>query len=168
MKKFFRDWVYPVLAAVVIALLINKFILFKIYVPSESMVPTIMIGDQIFVTKVYNTDNIRRGDILVFYSEELGDLLIKRVIGLPGENIDIKDDGSVYVNDTKIDEPYVVDPSTKEGHFSVPEDHFLFLGDNRINSKDSRYWSNPYINKKHIKGKARIIVFPFKRFGEVK
>jgi signal peptidase I len=168
LKRFIKDWVYPIVTAIIIAMLINRFVLFKIYVPSESMKQTIMVGDQLFVTKVYNTEKIKRGDILVFYSEELGDLLIKRVIGLPGEKVEIKDDGSVFINGSKIEEPYVKYNQSRTGSFNVPKDHFLFLGDNRANSKDSRYWKNPYISKDEIKGKARIIVFPFSRFGVVK
>ena len=167
MNKFLKEWVYPVIVAVVIALLINKFILFKIYVPSESMFPTIKIGDQLFVTKVYDKNKIKRGDILVFYSEELGDKLIKRVIGLPGQKVVIKTDGSVYIDDIRIDEPYVVNMSDMGGTFNVPENHYLFLGDNRVNSKDSRFWKDPYIPEDEILGKARIIVFPFSRFGIV-
>lgn len=167
-KKFFSEWVVPVVVAIVIALLINKFLLFKIYIPSESMVPTLRVGDQLFVTKIYNKNSIKRGDILVFYSEELGELLIKRVIGLPGEEVEVKNDGTVYVNGQKIDEPYVVNKSPKTGKFQVPEGKVLFLGDNRANSKDSRYWSDPYISLSQIKGKARVIVFPFKRMSFVK
>jgi signal peptidase I len=168
MKNFIKDWIYPIATALIIAVLINKFLLFKIYVPSESMVPTIMIGDQLFVTKVYNKDKIKRGDILVFYSEERGELLIKRVIGLPEEKIEIKEDGTVFVNGSKIDEPYVANKDKKSGTFNVPKGHYLFLGDNRANSLDARYWQDPYIPEAAIKGKARITVFPFRRFGLVK
>lgn len=168
MKKFFMDWIVPIAIAVLIALAINKLLLFKIVVPSESMFPTIKINDQIFVTKIYDTSKIKRGDIIVFYSDELNELLIKRVIGLPGEKVEIKDDGSVFINGTKIDEPYVKNTSNQTGSFNVPEGHFLFLGDNRSNSRDSRYWDNPYISKDKIKGKARIIVYPFSRFGLLK
>lgn len=167
-KKFFFDWVVPVVVAIVIALLINKFLLFKIYIPSESMVPTLQVGDQLFVTKVYNKDRIKRGDILVFYSEELSELLIKRVIGLPGETVEIKGDGTVYVDGQGLDEPYVINKSTKTGKFQVPEGKVLFLGDNRANSKDSRYWQEPYISLDDVRGEARIIVFPFKRVSLVK
>ena len=165
MKKFFYDWIVPVAIAVVIALLINKLLLFKIYIPSESMVPTLRIGDQLFVTKIYNKDKIQRGDILVFYSEELDELLIKRTIGFPGEEVEIKNNGEVYINGRKLEEPYVVHESSKGGKFKVPEGHLLFLGDNRANSRDSRYWDNPYISMNNVKGKARIRVFPFKRIS---
>jgi signal peptidase I len=167
-KKFFFDWIVPVAVAIVIALLINKFLLFKIYIPSESMVPTLQVGDQLFVTKIYNKDKIKRGDILVFYSEELSELLIKRVVGLPGESVEIKSDGVVYINGEKLDETYVANKSSKTGKFQVPENKLLFLGDNRANSKDSRYWQEPYISLDKVRGKARVIVFPFRRMSFVK
>lgn len=167
-KKFFNDFIVPILLAVVLTIIINKGILFKIYIPSESMLPTLQIGDQCFATRIYNKDNIKRGDVIVFYSKELDELLIKRAVGLPGEKVDIDDKGSVYINGEKLDEPYVVYPDGLAANFKVPEDCYLFLGDNRVNSRDARYWENPYINKKDIKGKAKIRVFPFKRFGILK
>ena len=168
LKKFTKEWVVPVIMAIIIAMLINRYILFKIYIPSESMVPTLGIGDQLFVTRVYNKDRIKRGDMLVFYSHELEDLLIKRVIGLPGEEIELKGDGAVFVNGEKLEEPYVVNKSNKSGKFLVPEGKFFFLGDNRANSRDSRVWEEPYISKNDVRGKAQVIVFPFKRFGFIK
>lgn len=167
-KKFFFEWIVPIVSALIIAMIINKFLLFKVYIPSESMVPTLKIGDQLFVTKIYDTDKIKRGDIIVFYSDELNDLLIKRVIGLPGEIVDIKDGGKVYINGDLLDEPYVKNTDPKGGTFKVPEGKYLFLGDNRSNSKDSRWWKNPYIDKSDIKGKAQIRVYPFDRIGTLK
>lgn len=167
-KKLFKDYLIPILVALVLTLLINKFLLFKIYIPSESMVPTLKIGDQAFATKIYNYSNIKRGDVLVFYFAPENQLFIKRVIGLPGETVKVDDDGVVYVNGTKLDEPYVKNKDKKPGNFIVPKDSYLFMGDNRANSFDGRYWSNPYINKKDIKGKAQLIVYPFSRFGFIK
>lgn len=167
-QKFISDFIIPIALAAVLAVVINRFLLFKIYIPSLSMSPTLQVGDQCFATRVYNTGNIKRGDIVVFKSDELGELLIKRVIGLPGEHVEVTNDGSVYVNGSKLDEPYVVNRSPITGKFDVPEDHFLFLGDNRSNSNDSRFWKNPYIDKKDIKGKAKLRVFPFSRFGVLK
>ncbi len=166
-KKIIYDWILPILAAIVIAYLINTFLLFKVYIPSESMVPTLNKDDQLFVTKVYNRNNIKHGDVLVFYSHELQDLLIKRVIGLPGDKVEVKD-GIVYLNGEKLDETYVKYPSKKPGSFVVPEGKYLFMGDNRANSNDSRYWENPYIDGKDIRGKAQIRVYPFNRMGLIK
>lgn len=168
-KSFFLDWIIPILAALLLAGLIHKFLLFKIKVPTGSMMPTVEIGDQLFVTKIYNTNNIKRGDIVVFNSDELSEPLLKRVIGLPGEHVEIKSDGSVYVNGNKLQEDYVKYPGGKaDMSFDVPTGKFLMLGDNRNNSDDARYWNNPYIDGKDIEAKAQITVYPFNRIGFVK
>jgi signal peptidase I len=167
-KSFVSDILVPVLVALVLAFVINKLLLFKIYIPSESMSPTLEVGDNCFATVIYNKDNIKRGDIIVFYSEELDSLLIKRVVGLPGEKVEIDNTGVVYINGEKYEEPYVINKSDMMGSFQVPEDHYLFLGDNRANSKDARFWEEKYIKKDDIKGKARITVFPFNRFRILK
>lgn len=164
-KKIFQDWVVPVLVAIILSILINKFLFFTVEVPSESMVPTIKINDRIVVTKIYDRKKLKRGDIVVFYSRELHDTLIKRLIGLPGDKVQVKEGGQVYINGKKIDEPYVVYPDNLEKSFTVGEDKYLFFGDNRPISKDARRWENPYIDGKDLKGKARFIIFPFRRAG---
>ncbi|GAA0177589.1 signal peptidase I [Clostridium sediminicola] len=168
LDSFVKDWIIPVVLAVALAFFINAFIFFQVSVPTSSMYPTIKPGDRIIVTRVYNPSNLDRGDIVVFESDELKETLIKRLIGLPGDEIQIDDSGTVFVNGEIIDEPYIVNPQNKPGYFAVPEGKYLFLGDNRANSKDSRYWENPFIDANKIKGKARFILFPFKRFGEFK
>lgn len=164
-KRIFLDWIAPVLIAIILALLINKFLFFTVSIPSESMVPTIKVKDRIVVTRVYDRTKLKRGDIVVFYSRELDDILIKRLIGLPGDKVEVKDGGQVYINGEKIDEPYVVYPDNLEKSFTVGEDKYLFFGDNRAISNDARRWENPYIDGKDIKGKARFIIFPFRRAG---
>lgn len=167
--KFAKEWLIPIIIALLFTFLINRFVFFNILVPTESMYPTIKPGDRIVVTKIYNMNNLKRGDCIVFYSKELGDTLIKRLIGLPNDNVEIKANGEVYINGNKTDETYVVYNGGKTGlTFKVPEDQYFFLGDNRGNSKDSRYWSNPFISKDDIKGKARFIMYPFNRFGVLK
>ena len=160
--KAIKEWVLPIGTAIVLTLLINKFLIFKVKVPTGSMIPTINKNDQLFVTRIYNYDKIKRGDILVFNSRELHENLIKRVIGLPGDSISIAE-GTVIVNGEVIDEDYVKNNSLNyEGTFKVPEDEYFFLGDNRSDSKDSRLWQEPYINKEDIFGKALIKIYPFK------
>ncbi|WP_034849084.1 signal peptidase I [Clostridium hydrogeniformans] len=169
-----KDWIIPIVAAVIISLLINKFLLFKVYIPSESMYPELTEGDHLFVTKIYNYSKIKRGDILVFDFEEgkknnvKEELLIKRVIGLPGENVEVKNDGKVFINGEELNEPYVKNPSNQTGSFTIPKGKYLFLGDNRANSNDARSWQNPYIDEKDIRGKARVRVYPFNRLGILK
>lgn len=167
-NKIFKDWIVPIIAAIIIAFIINKLIFFNVTVPTGSMLPTINLGDKILVTRVHNKNNLKHGDVVVFHSDELEEDLIKRLIGLPNDEVEIKEDGSVYINNEKIDESYVVYPGGKAGKFKVPEDSYFFMGDNRINSLDARYWEKPFIPKKDIMGKARIIISPFSRFGKLK
>lgn len=132
------------------------------------MVPTINVGDRLMVNRVYTKDNLKRGDILVFYSNELQETLIKRVIGLPGDHIIIKD-GIVNVNGEDLQEDYVKnnDFSDDELIYDVPEGKYFFLGDNRPVSKDSRRWINPYVDQADIKGKAILKYYPLKDFGSM-
>ena len=166
-KKIFNEWVIPIVLALVIAKAINMFIFFNVYVPTGSMIPTINENDRMLVTKIYNTENIKRGDIIVFYSEELQETLIKRAIGLPGDEIKIVE-GKLYINGEEIEEDYVKNNENDySGEFKVPEGKFFFLGDNRANSWDARKWINPYIDASKIKGKARFRFYPFDNIGSL-
>jgi len=162
----FREWIIPIIAAIGIAFLINKFLVYNVYIPSESMVPTLNVGDKLMVTRVYDTNKIKRGDIIVFYSEELNEILIKRAIGLPGDHIKIHN-GIVNINGEDIKEDYVKNNENLDGKFDVPDNKFFFLGDNRNRSNDARRWINPYIDASNIQGKARIKFYPFKDFGSL-
>lgn len=170
MKNFIKEWVIPSLIALVIALLINRFIFQIVEVPTGSMISTIMPGDRLYVNKMFNINNVERGDILVFDSEEISKYLVKRLIGLPGDKIEINSDGEVYINGEKLDEPYAVKPTGEqlEQTFEVPEDCYFFLGDNRPQSQDARSWKQPYINEKYIKGEALYRLFPFNKIGKLK
>lgn len=169
MKNLIKEWIIPLGIAVVLALLINKFVFFNIKVPSLSMFPTIQADDRILVTRVYKPANLKTGDIVVFYLKEKDEKLIKRLIGVPGDKVEVKDDGSVYVNGKKLDEPYVKNPGGPSGTYQVPADSYFFLGDNRTDSLDSRLWKDsPYISSKDILGKAQFVIYPFNRFGKLK
>ena len=162
--NFFKDWIIPIIIAVVLAILINRFLIFRVYIPSSSMAPTLNVNDRLLVTKVYKPENLKRGDIVVFNSKELDEIVIKRLIGLPGDEIRF-DGTSVYVNGKKLDEPYVKNPMEFYGTFKVPEGKYFFLGDNRANSNDARFWKNPYINGDQILGKAQVKIYPFNVIG---
>ena len=164
--SFFSEWIIPIIAAIGIAILINKFLVYNVYIPSESMVPTLNVGDKLMVTRVYDTDKIKRGDIIVFFSEELDEVLIKRAIGIPGDHIKIHD-GIVNVNGEDIKEDYVKNNENYDGDFNVPDNKFFFLGDNRSRSYDARKWINPFIDASNIQGRARIKFYPFKDFGSL-
>ena len=166
--NFFKNWLIPVITAIVISLLIQKFIFFNVYLPpSGSMIPTLNNNDRALVSRIYNIDNDNRGSIFVFYSEELNERLVKRLIGLPGDKIEIKN-GVIFVNSTQLNENYVKNNNIYNGTFEVPEGKYFFLGDNRAISYDSRFWKNPYIDSSDIKGKLQFRFYPLKDFGTVK
>ncbi|MEL7647170.1 MAG: signal peptidase I [Sedimentibacter sp.] len=168
MKYFFREWVVPVAIALIIVLFLNKFVFILVTVPTGSMEDTIIPGDRLYVNELFDIKEAKRGDILVFKSEELDNKrLVKRLIGLPGETIEITSDGNVYVNGEKLNEPYAVDWEGDAKTFNVPENSYFFLGDNRPISYDARYWQNPYINESKIIGKVLFRFFPFNRMGKV-
>jgi signal peptidase I len=166
--KIFSDYIIPIIIAFILAMLIRQFLFYQIVVPTASMSPTIKVNDHLIVTKVYNKNSLKRGDVVVFNSKELNEKLIKRLIGLPNDTINITEDGKVYVNGKLIDQPYVVNNGGKGGIYKVPDGKYFFLGDNRSNSYDSRYWQNPYIPWADIQGKARFILFPFNRIMVLK
>lgn len=172
MKKektgFFYDWIVPIIIAIFLAFLINRFVIYKVQIPSESMVPTLNVNDQLFVTRVYNPEKLKRGDIVVFdYDQENEKIkMIKRLIGLPGDTVEITD-GVVSVNGEQLDEKYIGEADLYNGKYNVPEGEYFFLGDNRKWSKDSRYWPYHFIKADAIEGKAQLKVFPFSDFGWV-
>ena len=159
MKKFlgfFKD----IAICFVIALLINKFIFMFAFVPTGSMKPTIMEKDRIIVDKISLLFNeIERGDIVVFESEnDVVDekLLVKRVIGLPGDTIEIQQ-GIVYINDQEYKEEYVYYPDEQSMEkITLGEEEYFMLGDNRSNSYDARFWNKKTVSKNSIIGYARL------------
>ena len=169
MTYIFREWIMPVVIALLIVIFLNKFIFILVTVPTGSMEETIMPGDRLYVNELFDIKNAKRGDILVFKSDELDEKrLVKRLIGLPGDMVEVKADGTVFVNEEKLEEPYATQAVTDSRIFNVPENSYLFLGDNRPISYDARYWENPYINEEKIIGKAIFRFFPFSRIGKIK
>lgn len=168
-RKLLKEWIIPFALEILIVLLLIKFVFFFIVVPTGSMIPTIDEHSYLFATRVYNAaETVKRGDILAFQSDELGQVLIKRCIGLPGDHVELDDEGKLYINGEYMEEPYVVNTSSMSGVFDVPEGCFLFLGDNRAESYDARMWNNPYISADKIQGKARFTIWPFSNFGVLK
>ena len=166
------DYLKMIIFVVIFVLVMNNFIIVNALIPSESMENTIMTGDRIFGNRLsYLASEPERGDIIIFrFPDDERQLYIKRVIGLPGDEINIVE-GKVYINnsDTPLDEPYLAEEMIGDyGPFEVPEDSYFVLGDNRNKSKDSRIWSNKYVRKGQIEGKAIVRYFPFDTMGTIK
>ena len=151
--KEFLSWVEVIVVAVVLAFFLVTFIIVNATVPSGSMENTIMPGDRLLGLRLtYYFSSPKRGDIAVFHYPVDDELLgkktnyIKRVIGLPGETVEIRN-AKIYINgsDEPLDEPYLKEEWTvmNDGFtYEIPEDCYLMIGDNRNNSSDARYW--PY------------------------
>lgn len=165
------EWIKVILIAGILALIITHFIKPTI-VNGESMYPTLKHNDYLIMNKVaYNNHPIEYLDVIVFESNlPLRDEdskkkkdLVKRVIGLPGDHI-VVSDGSVYRNDEKLDEPYTKDGTTdRDVDVIVPEGQVFVMGDNRLNSSDSRDESVGTVQKEKIIGKVILRLFPFNK-----
>ncbi|MDJ0714488.1 MAG: signal peptidase I [Prochloraceae cyanobacterium] len=142
------------------------------YIPSGSMEPTLEVNDRLIVEKLsYHFREPQRGDIVVFSpteklrAENFEEDFIKRVIGLPGEKIEVKG-GKVYVNSKPLQEKYILEPPEEPfGPVVVPEDRYLVLGDNRNGSYDSRQWG--YVPRKNLIGRAVVRFWPVNRLGSL-
>ena len=166
-----KEWIKDIVIAVIIALVVVQFIKPTI-VKESSMEPNFYENDYLFVSKqAYRFNEPQRGDVVIFHSslvQENGDekLLIKRVIGLPGETIDIIDE-HVYINGEMLDESFTMDGTTYgnvEG-LVIPEDQYFCMGDNRDVSIDSRDSSVGCVDIDQMVGKAVFRLFPFSEFG---
>ena len=147
-----------VVIAVVFALVFTNFIIINAEVPSGSMRDTIWEGDRLFGFRLaYKFSEPKRGDIIIFkFPDDETQNYVKRIIGLPNDIVQIKN-GRVYINGEELDEPYIKDYILDDGEtytYIVPEDSYFMLGDNRNNSKDSRYWVNTFVKKEKIVAKV--------------
>lgn len=168
-KSFLRETVESILIAAILAVIIRFFIIEPFYIPSGSMEPTLQVNDRIVVSKVsYYFEDPERGDVVVFkYPKDTSRNFVKRLIGKPGETIELKG-GNLYINGEFVPEGYLpVDLVYSDyGPVVVPPDNYFMLGDNRNNSEDSRFWG--FMNKDLIIGKAIIIYWPIDRIGLIK
>ncbi len=170
-KRLWKEWILPFGLEILALLLIVKFIFFIAIVPSGSMEPTIQERSALFTLRVHDLEKLERGDVIVFEAEtpELaGTTLIKRLIGLPGDHVEIDENGVMTINGEVQSEDYVVYQYAIPSVFDVPDGYYLFMGDNRANSLDSRYWSDPYVSAESIQGRAVFTLFPFSHFGKLR
>ena len=165
-KKVLKSTLSSLIVVAAIAVLIATLVLPVLQIKGSSMEPTLY--DEEIVVLVKTTD-LERGQLCCFSYQNK--LLIKRVIGLPGDNITIDDDGYVYVNGALLEEPYVLERSLGECDitfpFNVSENHYFILGDHRSTSIDSRSSAVGAVHKDQIVGKIFFRVWPFDSFGFV-
>jgi signal peptidase I len=188
-KSTLREYFESIVIAVILAFFVRTFVVQAFKIPTGSMENNLLIGDHLLVNKfVYSSapswiertllplGTIRRGDVLVFkYPEEPERDFIKRVIGLPGETLEVREK-KVYINGAPLEEPYThfltpalggsefnevtsFDVRERYGPVTIPPDHFFMMGDNRDNSQDSRYWG--FLPRANIKGRALLIYWSY-------
>lgn len=174
LAKEVDTWIGEIAIAVLFALVLVYFVGYRADVVGPSMLGTLAEGDEVLVNRfVYKLTQPKTNDIVVFFpnGNEKSHLYIKRVIGVPGDTVQIKN-GTVYVNgkvfDEKIEAASIEHAELAEDEIEVGEDEFFVLGDNRNNSEDSRYANIGNVKKEYIVGKAWFIVSPLKDFGFVK
>jgi signal peptidase I len=178
-KSTFREYVEAIGMALLLALFIRTFIVQAFKIPSGSMIPTLQIGDHILVNKLsygirvpfwenylVNYGQIRRGEVIVFvFPEDRSKDFIKRVIGVPGDTVEVRGK-TIYINGKEVDDPYAhfegddlqfMGLQTRDdyGPKTVPADQLFVLGDNRDKSYDSRFWG--FVDLKDVRGKAFLI-----------
>jgi signal peptidase I len=184
-KSKVKEYVESIIIAILIALFIRTFIICAYKIPSRSMVPTLLVGDHILVNKfmygikipllrktIIPVSNPQRGDIVVFiFPDDRSKDFIKRVIGVSGDKIEIKNK-KIYINNKEYTDSYgvysdnVIYPSSIQtrdnfGPVTVPEKSIFVMGDNRDESLDSRFWG--FVNLKDVEGKAFIIYWSWNR-----
>ncbi|SRR5688572_13500711 len=185
-KSTVREYFESIVVAVILALFIRTFVVQAFKIPTGSMEPNLLVGDHLLVNKFIFAPTastverlllpmrpLQRGDIAVFkFPEEPERDFIKRVVGLPGDTIELKQ-RQVFINGAKVDEPYahylfpqgegdestVFDVRERYGPVTVPADHYFMMGDNRDNSQDSRYWG--FLPAHYVKGRALMIYWSF-------
>jgi len=186
-KGIIREYAEAILIAVILALFIRTFVVQAFKIPSGSMVPTLQVGDHILVSKfiygvkipfirktIISLTRPKRGDVIVFiFPKDRSKDFIKRVIGIGGDTVEIMDK-KVYINGKLFNDPYGVyndrfifpgriEPRDNFGPITVPKDATFVMGDNRDNSRDSRFWG--FVDLNDIKGKAFIIYWSWNNFS---
>lgn len=165
------EWALIIIAAVGIAVLVRAFLFEPFFIPSESMVPTLKIGDKVLVNQMsYRLHDIHRGDIVVFEAppgEQTPGVkdFVKRVVGLPGETIQEKAGDGVYINGKKLEEPYLPEGTVFKdyGPITIPKGQIFVMGDNRAESKDSTVFGP--IPESSVVGRVFLCYWPLGRFG---
>ena len=170
-KKEIREWIVSLVVALVIVLLIRTFLFTVISVDGPSMQDTLYTGDRLIVTIIdVKMNGLNRFDISVVHFPNSDARYVKRVIGLPGETLEVRD-GVTLIDGEPLDEPFLMEARTRKyrtsnfGPVEIPEGHYFLMGDNRDDSNDSRRVGT--VPEEKVIGRARYIMWPFERVGAV-
>jgi len=166
--KEFLGYLIVAIIAVVFSITLRIFIIEPYIVPTPSMTPTLLVSDKVIVYKLeYKFKNVKRGDIIAFYSSVEKKNLVKRVIGLENEEVTLTKSGDVLINGNKISEYYLpnnISAAYEDKNYKVNENEIFVMGDNRNNSADSRVFGP--ISLDEVFGKVIFIYSPFSRIGK--
>lgn len=166
-KRVLKSTIYMLIVVAAIAVLVVTILLPVLQIYGSSMTPTLQDGEIIFSLK---TSDFEPGDIVAFYYNNK--ILVKRVICGPGDWIDIDEDGTVYVNEVELDEPYLVEKAFGDCNitlpYQVPDERFFVMGDHRSTSVDSRNTSVGCVAQEQIVGKIIFRIWPLSRIGAAK
>ncbi|HWQ31081.1 MAG TPA: signal peptidase I [Negativicutes bacterium] len=172
-KKEVYSWIKTIILAIVLALIFRTYIFRTAYAMSISMEPTLHEGQILIISKIsYLVHEPQRGDIVVIDSrqDKLEHLnLIKRIVGMPGETVEIKDN-KVYIDGKPLDPDYTMAPTPDFGFVktTIPEGKYMVMGDNREHSRDSRFDNVGFIDRDYLQGKAVFRIWPFSNVGKLK
>lgn len=163
-SKVLKEFIQMIVIPVAVALFCSQVLIVNAKIPSGSMEDTIHPGDRVIGLRLaYLSEGPKREDIIIFrFPDDESQVFIKRVIGLPGEKIQIVD-GQVYIDGAQIplEEPYLKEiPQGSFGPYEVPADSYFVMGDNRNNSHDSRFWKNHFVTRDEIMAKAVFQYYP--------
>lgn len=168
-KKEVFSWIRSIVIALILAYFISQFVIANAEVPTGSMENTIEPMDRIIANRLsYVGGAPKRGDIIIFHPPDNpeGIPYVKRVIGLPGETVEGAN-GVVYIDGQALEEDYVKGQAADNfGPYTIPEDRYFVMGDNREHSNDSRYWHNKYVEKDQIMGRVMMKYYPHFEFFE--
>ena len=166
-RSVLRSTVYTLITVAAVSVLVATLWLPVLQIFGNSMTPTLQNGEIVFSVKM---EDMKPGDIVAFYYNNK--ILVKRVICGPGDWFNMDPDGTVYVNDAKLQEPYITEPAYGDTNiqlpYQVPEGKIFVLGDHRSTSVDSRNTAVGCVSQEQIVGKIVFRIWPFDRFGQVK
>lgn len=168
MKRVLKE-ILPYVAMVAAVLLLNTFIIINARIPSQSMETTVMTGDRLFGNRLaYLRSDPKRYDIIIFhYPDDESQLFVKRLIGLPGDTVELKN-GVVYINGEHdpVDEEFTsTNRHDNYGPVTVPEGCYFMMGDNRAHSNDSRFWKSTFVKRSQIVARAGLRYWPLNKIG---